>query len=1176
MADLRSVEFLALLKKSGLLTPPQLDSAQTIAQKLSSKEKGSKSVPDGIDASAVAAELVAAELITEWQASQLLKGQTGFVLQQYRLLMPVGRGGMGHVFKARDTKTGRIVAIKVMSKKLTGNQTLVNRFRREIRASSLLNSPHIVRTLDAGQVGKVDFMVMEYVNGDQVDRIASRISIMPVPMACDVIRQAAIGLQHAHEQKMVHRDLKPGNLIVDWSSSGNGTVKIMDMGLVRLGAEGDERTSVTKAGQVMGTPDYMSPEQGWDTATVDIRSDIYSLGCTLFRLLTGRVPFPGDNPLQVLMARCSRDAPSVKSIRSDIPDPVESIVRRMTLRDPAGRFQTPQELINALEPFSSPLTTTGLRSALKDAGEDEAILLEAASSVDINEPQDAGYQQFLREMDSGAAVDLMLSTTGAESPPLSLPLSPTMPLIPQPDRRVSGSRRTTAKRGRTASLIALASGIAMVAVVTLLLMVNGGNQESTPTDPGKPTVSAGKSTEDTVAVAKAVFRKPDRVLVDAGKELQFQPVLEQPVESASPSVQFRYQLGKGAPAGVEIDAVTGAIRWAVPREQTAADYDIPIELSCTDAGKSQWIASTLLTATVQAGPLRYSFPDREPMLVMPGEPVTLTLRATPMPDSDAGLEYRLDADSLPGILLDPQSGKLTWTPAEDQSGRNIITFQLYDIQAEKAVAKGSLVVLVRPKFSLPEFPEQSAQPGMVFSLQLIERPPRFFARVMQVVVKDGAPDGVQVDMRRGVLTWNVPLDAAGRYEIRLLLESLLPSLEFGPEDKTESLVVINVAGKPPASVIPEEEEIAEAEADLRELYKRDLGNAKSASDRAALALLLLERSEDQSPNATDYAMLNLVRELAEKSRATDIALAVNRIRSTRYGVSEITSAIEIADNFRSSGVSAVQADTVIENFLRIALLAAKESKFKEVATLLKPPEQLLRKQDRASVVKLLSDDVESCITVAEELAKGDPVTAADLKSSELVRRLERWQFTPVFNDASVLSYVTSGTSLEDSGRSLWTIDDSQIRLTATQQTSSAGILDPTREYSRYVLRMQLSAETTGVLLILGAGREQNLNAHLLTIDKAEFGRIVTAPGGVAVAAPATGVPYSNAGWNNIEILVDEGQMAIRLNGQAVSISKVPELKPGRLGLLVPLERTAMPKCYLRQARILVLPDTDGK
>ena len=218
MQELHVTEFITLLKKSGLLTPPQQGSVLELAKSL--RTPTSPPIESKAFAEILSAELVRREWMTQWQGNQLLKGQTGFILQQYRLLAPVGKGGMGHVFKARDERNGAIVAIKVMSRKLTGNQTLVNRFRREIRASSLLNSPHIVRTLDGGRVGKVDFMVMEYVNGDQLDSVVVRVSSIPVGIACDIIRQAAVGLQHAHEQKMVHRDIKPGNLIVDWSAEG--------------------------------------------------------------------------------------------------------------------------------------------------------------------------------------------------------------------------------------------------------------------------------------------------------------------------------------------------------------------------------------------------------------------------------------------------------------------------------------------------------------------------------------------------------------------------------------------------------------------------------------------------------------------------------------------------------------------------------------------------------------------------------------------------------------------------------------------------------------------------------------------------------------------------------------------------------------------------------------------
>ncbi len=1171
MAEQSLPEFFTLLRKSRLLTPPQFDAAQTTAKRLRAASKATES--PAVTAEHVAMELVREEVITQWQSAQLLKGQTGFILQQYRLLAPVGRGGMGHVFKAIDTNSGNIVAIKVMSRKLTGNQTLVNRFRREIRASSLLKSRHIVKTLDAGRVGKVDFMVMEYVNGDQVDRIVSRVAAIPVAMACDIVRQAAIGLQHAHEQKMVHRDLKPGNLIVDWSADGIGTVKIMDMGLVRLSTDGDERTSVTKAGQIMGTPDYMSPEQGWDTATVDIRSDIYSLGCTLFRLITGRVPFPGDNPLQVLMARCSKDAPSVKSLRSDVPDPVEAIVRRMTLRDPSGRYQSPQELAAALEPFCSPLTVSSIRAALREAGEDDAILLEMASVTDSNDPQDAGYQQFLREMDSGAAVDLMMSTNGGQSQALST----TLPVVSQTDHRPGSVRsRPKAKSSQTIGVIALASGSAMVALVVLFAMVNGGGDVApSPIDPStvaQSTLAQSKQNEAATNIPRAKFKPAQPVNLMTGTLLTFQPELDGERPTASGADKFRFQLGQGAPAAVKINQDSGEIRWDIAKEQASAAYDIPIELVYQANDKTTVVASMMLVANVNAGRPKYSFPAREPIVVLPDERVTLRVQATPEPDTKSGLQYRLTSGQLPGMTLDSETGEFSWTPSAEEVGRNIVAVELYDVTSSKALATGSIALFVRPSFKLPTFPEQSAKAGETFQLQLLDRPPRAFARVMQIVVKPGGPPGVVVDTRRATLSWDVPKDASGKYDIRLQLESQLPAMESGPDTQREILITVNVQAVEDASKVPPAKEVEAAEAELRELFKREIAGAKAVTEKAVLASQMLERAEDQQASAADYALLNLIAELAEKGRAADVGLRANQLRSIRYAVPELPLAVQAATSYKPSSIGPTQADSVIENLLRIALAAALDKRYEQTAVLLTPPEQMLKKADRGTVARILADDVSSARKLAEELSENATV-AADLKADELIRLLQRWQFKELFVDTTGFSYVTSGDSnIADSGRSLWSFDKGHIRLTAEPQDASVGILDTTLEAERYLLRLQLAAKSSATMLIFGAGREQNLNSHLLSLDKSEFGRILTLPGGATVIPPTTGLTIPGAGWNDVEVLVDGPQVRIRLNGTPVMASQVPSLKPGRLGLLIPLKITSSPSVDLRRSRILILPD----
>ena len=1167
MPDLHYTEFLILLKKSGLLTPLQLESAQDVVQKL--RDAAKTSGTGDLTADAVATRFVSQNLITQWQANQLLKGQTGFILEKYRLLTPVGKGGMGHVFRAVDTHSGATVAIKVMSRKLTGNQTLVNRFRREIRASSLLNNKHIVRTLDAGRVGKVDFMVMEYVNGDQVDRIVSRVSLIPVAMACEIVRQAAIGLQHAHDQKMVHRDLKPGNLIVDWSTDGYGVVKIMDMGLVRLSTDGEERTSVTKAGQVMGTPDYMSPEQGWDTATVDIRSDIYSLGCTLFRLLTGRVPFPGDNPLQVLMARCSKDAPSVKSLRADVPDPIDTIVRRMTLRDPAGRFQTPQELVDALEPFSKPLTVEGLKRALREAGADDAILLDLASAAENGDAQDVGYQQFLREMDSGAAVDLMLTTNGSQGQALNA----TLPVLPQVDRRLSGPRRPV-KKNSMAGVIAIASASTLIALITLFVMVNHHSDKD-----AEPDREANTNSEVSV-LPSAKLQAAAPVTAQPGTTFNYKPEFNGPAPEASAEGSLRFRAGNGTPAGVTVDEKSGQVSWEIPVSQAPAAYKISLELVYVGQNISQVIASTKLMITVGSTVPRFTLPDREQQLVDPGQEFKTTIVASPVPDANAGLLYRLGPGALPGMSLDPTTGLFTWTPPEDESGRHNVGLQLYDPATSQEVARGSLIILVKPTFSLPSFPEQTAIAGEPFRLTLIDRPPKYFGRAFRIVVKEGSPPGVTVDSRRAVLTWNIPADASGRYEIHLAPESLLPNVMMNFDQNRDLVIVVNVKKtepKPGVSMVPAESEVSAAKAELRELFKRELAAARSPGERANFANLLLDRSEEQSSSASDFALLDMVDELAEKSRATDIGLKANRLRAVRYETNELTTAVELAAAFRSSSLNANQADAVIEHCLRLALLAATQKKYPEVVRLLTPPDQLLKKGDKAPLVKQLADDVQNCKEIAEELSAENAV-ASDLKTGELLQRLERWQFGDLFRDLNSLQFVASeGAGVPDDGRGFWQIETQRLRMEAPQQDAniSVGVIDPSHDAGRYLIRMKVAAKSTPMMLVLGAGREQNLDAHLLSLDEQDFGRILSVPSGQIHSPAVSGVSLPTAGSSEFEILVDTSQISVRLNGVSMISSAVPLLKQGRVGLLIPMQRANMSSIEIRQARILILPHFSG-
>jgi serine/threonine protein kinase len=265
---------------------------------------------------------------------------------RYQILGLLGTGGMGAVYKAQHRIMERIVALKVISPELVSNPRTVHRFHLEVKAAAKLSHRNIVTAFDAEQAGDTHFLVMEFVEGTTLGRVVEKKKMFPVPHACEYLRQAAQGLQHAFEQGMVHRDIKPQNLML----TPKGRVKILDFGLARFVSESNKDSGLTALGAVMGTPDYMAPEQAQDAHKADIRSDIYSLGCTLHCLLRGRPPFPEGTGIQKILAHLEQEPPLLLNFRDDVPPELEQIVKRMMAKDPAKRYQTPKDVARALTP----------------------------------------------------------------------------------------------------------------------------------------------------------------------------------------------------------------------------------------------------------------------------------------------------------------------------------------------------------------------------------------------------------------------------------------------------------------------------------------------------------------------------------------------------------------------------------------------------------------------------------------------------------------------------------------------------------------------------------------------------------------------------------------------------------------------------------------------------------
>ena len=278
----------------------------------------------------------------------ILRPAVGRRIGEYELIAKVGRGGMGQVFEARHIHLDRNVAIKFMHSR--ASDEAAQRFQREMRAVGRLPlHQNLVLATDAGVASGVLYLVMELVHGVVLSSFRSRKEGVPTADACEMIRQAAIGLQYIANHGMVHRDLKPGNLLL----SNDGIVKVLDLGLAKCCVATDEESDFTQAGQSLGTPDYMAPEQWEDSHSVDIRADIYSLGCTLYFLLAGRAPFDdgGHNTVPRKMYAHLHDEPQpIVELRDDVPDALIGVLEKLLQKDPDSRFQTPEEVAEALQP----------------------------------------------------------------------------------------------------------------------------------------------------------------------------------------------------------------------------------------------------------------------------------------------------------------------------------------------------------------------------------------------------------------------------------------------------------------------------------------------------------------------------------------------------------------------------------------------------------------------------------------------------------------------------------------------------------------------------------------------------------------------------------------------------------------------------------------------------------
>jgi serine/threonine protein kinase len=348
-----ATDFLEVARKS-----QQIDNARLEAYL---RERQGKGLPE--QPRKLAGQLVRAGVMTMFQAEQFLLGKyKGFSLGGYRIIERLGTGGTGTVYLGEHQVLCRRAALKVLPAPFADDPAILERFRREAQAAAALDHPNVIHIYDFRQEGPLHFIVMEYVEGASLQQLIGRRGALPIGVACEYIRQAAIGLQHAHEQKLVHRDVKPANLLVDSA----GTVKVLDLGLARFEPKGEDSiTQLFNSGLVLGTADYLAPEQAINLHGVDARADVYSLGATLYALLAGHPPFHKGTIGQKLMWHQMKEPDPVESVRPEIPAELAALVKLMLTKKPEERIATMAEVAKALEAWAVPAPISEVQAGLR-------------------------------------------------------------------------------------------------------------------------------------------------------------------------------------------------------------------------------------------------------------------------------------------------------------------------------------------------------------------------------------------------------------------------------------------------------------------------------------------------------------------------------------------------------------------------------------------------------------------------------------------------------------------------------------------------------------------------------------------------------------------------------------------------------------------------------------------
>ena len=419
--------------------------------------------------------LVGANVLTHWQATKLLAGKSkGFYLGSYQLLRPLGKGGMGVVYLGEHHVMKRLMALKILPPEATKDQRRIDRFKEEARACAQLDHPNIVRAYDFAEAGSKLYIVMEYVEGIDLQHAVQRDGVMSCADAIDAITQATAGLAHAHERGIIHRDIKPSNLLL----RTDGVLKVSDLGLARIGWAGEGGQDKNR---LVGTADFVAPEQALNSKTVDTRADIYSLACTLFYLLTGRPPFGGDSLTKRLAQHQTAPVPDIRTFRSDCPSGIAELTMRMMAKRPEDRPKSAVELLAQLKRLGAVAGdgTPPQRLQVAPAGDTSVDDAVYQATIDDTSLSADGEVQIVADVDVVEAFDfgsLPPVDLAAAPPPGPSPLTQTAPAGPKRPAASKAKPKSSHRSGGEPTgnqQVLLGVGLAL-SIVALLAVVGIG------------------------------------------------------------------------------------------------------------------------------------------------------------------------------------------------------------------------------------------------------------------------------------------------------------------------------------------------------------------------------------------------------------------------------------------------------------------------------------------------------------------------------------------------------------------------------------------------------------------------------------------------------------------------------------------------------------------------------